>query len=162
MPSEGLCFIQKKANIDFTYKNIEGLCTHFKNRKDESITANGSAIDNMQDNEFNFRTGSTKDRVYFKNSAFSTSPDWANFFANNEVLLEYECEEYIETYTEEQQIAYNKIKELYSYKNVTHILCEDEISCSFNVEYRKDFVIVQDNLQSQINEIKAQLTAVAE
>lgn len=135
MPNEGLCFVQKRANIDFDYKSISGICTHFKNANDETITENVSANNKLQDNEFNFRAGSTKDRVYFKNSAFKTTTDWANFFNENEVMLEYECEEYVEAYTEEQQEAYDKIKELHSYQEVTHITCEDEIKTTQEVIY---------------------------
>jgi len=158
-PYDGICFIQPKASIDFEYKSKEGFCTHFKNAYIDNCSANGSANTNIPEMCFNVRTGDTKDRVYFKNSSFITSTDWANFFNSNEILLEYECEEYIEAYTEEQQEAYSKIKELYSYENVTHITCEDEIKTTQEVTYRKDFTLAQNNLQSQIDEIKASLAS---
>ena len=76
------------------------------------------------------------------------------------IMVEYELQnEYIEAYTEEEQKAYNKIKELYSYEGVTHITCEDEIKTTQEVIYRKDFALAQNNLQSQIDEIKASLTS---
>lgn len=73
-------------------------------------------------------------------------------------IVEYElAEEEIEDYTEEQQIAYNKIKNTAkSYKGTTHIFCTDEISCEFETTYIKDFDIYIDNklaaLEVQANE----------
>ncbi len=72
--------------------------------------------------------------------------DWKAYLAEQyekgtPVTIEYElAEEEIETYTEEQQIAYNKIKNTAkSYKGTTHIFCTDEISCEFEATYIKDF-----------------------
>lgn len=161
MPFDGLCFIQKKANIDFNYKNIEGLCTHFKNAHDETITGNTNARDKLQDYQFNFRNGTVKDRVYFKNKAFTTAQDWSNFFENNEVILEYEStEETIEEYTEEQQAVYNKLQKLLLYKHYNYIECIDEVNCKMKLTYRPDKFLL---LQNQIDEIKTQMaTNVAE
>ncbi len=63
-------------------------------------------------------------------------------------IVEYElAEEEIETYTEEQQIAYNKIKNTAkSYKGTTHIFCTDEISCEFEATYIKDLETYVKNL----------------
>jgi len=65
--------------------------------------------------------------------------------------------EEIEPYNEEQQIAYNKIKNTAkSYRGTTHIFCTDEISCEFEATYIKDLDIYIDNklaaLEVQANE----------
>lgn len=52
------------------------------------------------------------------------------------IMVEYELQdEEIEAYTEEQQEAYDKINELYSYQEVTHITCEDEIKANMKLSY---------------------------
>lgn len=52
------------------------------------------------------------------------------------VVIEYELQdEEIEEYTEEQQEAYNKLKELYSYEEVTHVTCEDEVKSNMQLTY---------------------------
>lgn len=82
------------------------------------------------------------------------------YLSSNNMTVEYPLQnEEIEAYTEEQQEAYDTIKELYSYEEVTHITCEDEIKTTQEVIYRKDFTLAQNNLQSQIDEIKASMTS---
>ena len=133
----GLLILSNRAGAIWDYTSIKGLCTHFKNAEDETITVNGAAA-NLEDGEFNFRAGTTKDRIYFKNSAFTTSTDWRNFFNENEVLLEYECTEYIEAYTEEQQAVYNQLQRLLLYKGYNYITCTDETKCKMQLTYRPD------------------------
>ena len=66
-------------------------------------------------------------------------------------IVEYElAEEETVPYTEEQREAYNKIKELYSYKGTTHITCENEVSCIFQTGYYKDLETILNNMQAQI------------
>lgn len=81
------------------------------------------------------------------------------------IEIEYECEEYTEAYTEEQQKIYNKIQELCSYYGTTHITCEDETSCNFDIIYVQDHNLVRQNdkqeLQTQIDEIKTLLSTSA-
>lgn len=163
MPYLGTFFASSRGGVGliWDYKNIEGLCTHFKNAHNENIIGNTDARDKLQDNEFNFRNASQKDRVYFKNKAFETIEDWTNFFANNDVLIEYDSiEETIEEYTEEQQAVYNKLQKLLLYKHYNYIECIDEVNCKMKLTYRPDKYL---SLQNQIDEIKAQMaTQVAE
>ena len=149
MPSEGLCFIQN-AQTNGKYKDLEGLCSHFKNAKDESITANETAA-NLEDGEFNFRAGSVKDRVYFKNSKFKTLTDWQNFFANNDVSLEFNAiTEEVESYTEEQQTVRNELKKLILYKGYNYITCTDETKCKMQLTYRPDNNIKIKSLEERV------------
>ena len=138
MPFSGLLSVANNNNPVWDYKSIEGLCSHFKNAENETITTNNQANANLQDNEFNFRMGDTKDRIYFKNSAFTTLEDWQNFFNENEVLVEYECTEYTEAYTEEQQAVYNELQRLLLYKGYNYITCIDETKCKLKLTYRPD------------------------
>lgn len=150
MPSEGLCFVQN-AQTNGKYKDIEGLCSHFKNANDESITANGAAETKLQDGQFNFRAGNVKDRVYFKNSKFKTLTDWQNFFANNDVILEFNAiTEEVEPYTEEQQAVYNELKNLILYKGYNYITCTDETKCKMQLTYRPDNNIKIKSLEERV------------
>ena len=116
---EGLCHASRADNIKiFRNKNMEGLCSHFRNAKNNLVVNNVTANEYLKDNEFCFRNASEKDRVYFKNSNLKTLEDWTNFFANNDILIEYDSiEETIEEYTEEQQAVYNKLQKLLLYKH---------------------------------------------
>lgn len=148
MPFEGLLSVANNNKPVLYYKNIKGLCTHFKNSNNEVINNNVSARDNMQDNEFALRNDTVKDRIYFKNSEFTTIEQWTNFFANNDVILEYETvEETIEAYTEEQQAVYNKLQKLLLYKHYNSITCTDEVSCKMKLTYRPDKIM---NLEARL------------
>lgn len=51
-------------------------------------------------------------------------------------VLQYElAEEVIEPYTEEQQVQYNKIKELYTFNGTTNIYSTDEVSPYLKIQY---------------------------
>ena len=124
------------------YKNISGLCSHFQNANNNNIVDNGTARSLLQDNQYNFRAGNTtnaRDRIYFKNSAFTTVEAWKNFFDNNEVTLEYELETPIETeFTSSQAAAKAQIDKLISYKGTTYISSTNEPSPLFTIQYVKE------------------------
>lgn len=66
---------------------------------------------------------------------------WIEQKKNEGNPLTFECEldkEEVETYTQKQQEAYNKLKKLYSYNEQTNIFSKDEISPIFNVEAIKN------------------------
>lgn len=75
------------------------------------------------------------------------------WLSENPIKIEYElAEEEIEPYTAEQQEVYDKIKELCSYKNITHIYSTDEISPVFEVTYIKETnekILNAGNIQSR-------------
>lgn len=63
------------------------------------------------------------------------------------------------TFTEAQKAVAKQIKEtLHTYKNVTHIYSNDEISPIFDIQYVKDINVENDRLQKQIDEIKQLLS----
>lgn len=134
------------------------LCTHFKYDERNRITIN--AYHFLNSNALYFDTDMEN---------VTTLEEWKSYLAEQyangtPVTLEYGLvEEIVEEYTEEQQEAYNKLKQLYSYEDVTHITCENDITCNFNVEHFKDYNILRQNdkqeLQAQIDEIKASLTS---
>lgn len=153
-----LAIVDIKTTNDFTLLGpINVISTHFKGitwREMYDTEAIGIAVHNIAKN------------IYISTEKTVTTVEQlktflAEQYANGTpVTIEYKLEdEEIEAYTEEQQEAYNKIKELYSYEGVTHITCEDEVKTTQEVIYRKDFTLAQNNLQSQIDEIKASLAS---
>lgn len=140
MAGKGLLSLSNATEHRWNYISIKGLCSHFKNANNENITANGPAANNLKDNEFNFRAGATKDRIYFKNSSLKTLDDWKNFFKNNDVMLAYEVEEEIIPYTQEQQNAFYQLQNIVLYDGINYILTDNELG-SMSVEVSK---IIED------------------
>lgn len=67
------------------------------------------------------------------------------------VVLEYETEEELEEYNEEQKRIYNEIMQTArTYKEKTHIFSTDEISPILDVEWIKDTNIVLNNINKAI------------
>ena len=71
--------------------------------------------------------------------------------AGTPVVVEYElAEEEIETYTEEQQKAYEQIKNAKSYDGQTNIYCDNETSAIIEAEAYANTNSIINNLQAQI------------
>lgn len=71
------------------YIGIGAYCTHFNNANNSNISSASSASSNMNNGQFNMKTGTAPDRIYFKNTAFENNTDWNNFFTNNDVYVYY-------------------------------------------------------------------------
>ena len=80
--------------------------------------------------------------------------------AGTPVIIYYRLATPVELdFTDEQKAVAKQIKEtLHTYKNVTHIYSNDEVSPVFNIKYAKDPNVKNDNLQNQIDEIKQLLS----
>ena len=116
--------------------------------KDNSVTVNGSR------------------NIRFMTSKYTTVLDFKTFLKSqydvgNPVVVYYRLLTPIELdFTEEQKVVEKQIKEtLHTYKNVTHIYSDDEVSPMIYVEYTKDPNTQNDNLQKQIDEIKQLLSS---
>lgn len=80
--------------------------------------------------------------------------------AGTPVIIYYKLATPVELdFTDEQKVAAKQIKQtLHTYKNVTHIYSDDEVSPIFNIKYAKDPNVKNDNLQKQIDGIKQLLS----
>ena len=67
----------------------------------------------------------------------STVAELKNWLQENNVILEYElAEEIIDQYTEAQQTAWNEIKKMRTYKNITHIYASsDDLAPDVQIKY---------------------------
>lgn len=85
------------------------------------------------------------------NTANITLDEWKNYLKENNMIIEFGVEEYIEPYTEEQQEAYNNIvNTVKTYKNRTNIFSTNEISPIFEVNYRKDIETMINNVNKAV------------
>lgn len=110
------------------------ICDKFINR--DVWNTDEEAIQNIIDNYI---------RLRINTSRASTVAELKTWLSNNPIRVEYELEsEEIVPYTTEQQIAWNKIKKLYTYKNVTNIFSDAEL----------DIVYIRDNGLSDMYETK--------
>lgn len=115
------------------YKYYEILCN-------KAISKKITSWDNPE-NINKISSQAEKTKIYLGFEKGTTLEQMKTALANT--VIEYELsEEEIVPYTTEQQIAWNKIKKLYTYKNVTNIFSNAEL----------DIVYVRD-LQTVINEI---------
>lgn len=121
----------------------EFICTHLKNY---SEIGNYIGISNNR----------TANRIYLSISEeITTVEQLKSYLAQQKengtpVVVEYDlAEEEIVPYNEAQQTAYNKMKELETYRNVTNVFCTDETSCEFDTEYYKDLATMFTN-QNQL------------
>lgn len=134
----------------------ELLCSHFRYSKNIEDVKMNIGIGALYENYIYFgidveTIGATADMTLAQKTE-----KWKSYLAEQKangtpIVIEYYlAEEEIEHYTTEQREAYNKIKELYSYKGTTHITCENEVSCIFQTGYYKDLETILNNMQAQI------------
>ena len=154
--------IDETAIIKKNKLNKKAICNYFVY---SSNTVQNPAVDITG---FNFNP-IVHNFIYFKIEKDKLpSPDlagWKQWLADRKaegkpLTIEYELEEeQIEPYSPEQQKVYNQIEQtLHSYKDVTHIFSEDEISPSFKVEARADLQTEHDKIYAELNEIKELLS----
>ena len=137
-----------KVSIPFTSIDFsDGYSTHFKWVK------SGIAIGNC------YVTGAGKGLVFILEDQNITTVEGANNWLIQQkqagTPVKFECElaeEEIEAYTDEQQTAYEELKKLATYKNVTNIFSTDEISPIFDITYFKDLETMFNNLSKAILE----------
>ncbi len=115
------------------------------------ISYNGYFYILCKENEFGFNANMTIDEAI---THFKT------ILTNSKLIVYYKLVEPVDLeLTDEQKAVAKQIKEtLHTYKNVTHIFSNDEISPIFNIKYAKDPNVKNDNLQKQIDEIKQLLS----
>lgn len=104
-----------------------GLCSHFTTNNEE----NGMALGTMINFYPSIETGLTTVELFKQWLAEQNT-------AGKTVTLEYECTEYTEAYTQEQQAVYNELQKLLLYKGYNYITCTDETKCKMKLTYRQD------------------------
>lgn len=147
-----MLFSVKVASVKADTPNRKGICNYFIN---STQSVQNKLVDTTA---FNFNpTAQYSNYIYFKieRNALDTEDvaGWKAWLAEHPITVEYElAEEEIEPYRAVQQEVWNEIKELYSYKNVTHIYSTDEVSPVFEVTYIKETnekILNAGNIQSR-------------
>ena len=120
---------------------ITSLCSHYKSIENGGYgrMTNNSCCFTLDDNN----------RFMIKNTSISTLSDFKLWLSQDPITVEYkQAQEIIEPYTEQQAQAWEQIKALRTYKNITHINSEDETKPTFEVTYVRDLPKKIDILSS--------------
>jgi hypothetical protein len=143
-----------------TYLVQNAFSNYFVNVVNENITGGGSANQLLSDNQFSFRWGTTKDRIYIKTSLFNSTAEFKAWLSTHNLEVYYvlatPIEEEItnETVIAQLEAIYNGAK---SYKGTTHIYTEtDGISPILDVIYY-DEITLKTKLQAIANETTTKL-----
>ena len=94
--------------------------------------------------------------IFFEKNKITSETEAKNWIAeqyNNGTPLTAEGtleEEYVESYTEEQQAVYNELKNLILYKGYNYITCTDETKCKMQLTYRPDNNIKIKSLEERV------------
>lgn len=67
----------------------DAFCNYYKNVVNSNITANNKADELLTNGQFTFRDGTTKDRIYFKDTRYTSVDDFKNFISTNTPILYY-------------------------------------------------------------------------
>lgn len=86
--------------------------------------------------------------------------DFKSWLSQNPIILEYELEtETTETYTQAQQTAYNKLKEMQSYYDLTYVVgSSDNAQPILTVQAKKSLKVIND----EISNLNSRLTLLEE
>lgn len=129
-------------------------CNKYKAVK--SVNTNNEFLNENADVDYacGFHTNQTEIRI--KDARFSSLTEFKNnikqqYDAGTPVIIYYKTATPTELdFTDEQKAVAKQIKEtLHTYKNVTHIYSDDEVSPVIDVEYAKDLNTVINNIQAQ-------------
>lgn len=87
-----------------------------------------------------------------------TIAQWRQYLSEHNLILEIDlAEEQTEDFTEEQKTAWEQIKSLRTYKNITHISSEDETPANVEIEYVRDLETVINNLTTRVETIESEV-----
>ena len=112
----------------------------------------------LQNGEFCIASDANANRVLFKINDIDTLEDFKTWLSTHNVNVEYELETPIEIeFTEAQRVAKAQIDKLYSYKGTTYISSDNEVSPVFNVIYRKDPSLAEEQQNSKLEELEARI-----
>ena len=102
--------------------------------------------------------------IFFEKNKITSETEAKNWIAeqyNNGTPLTAEGtleEEYVESYTEEQQAVYNELKNLILYKGYNYITCTDETKCKMKLTYRPDNNVKIKSLEERIAALESEAT----
>lgn len=102
--------------------------------------------------------------IFFEKNKITSETEAKNWIAeqyNNGTPLTAEGtleEEYVESYTEEQQAVYNELKNLILYKGYNYITCTDETKCKMQLTYRPDNNSKIKSLEERVAALESEAT----
>lgn len=114
------------------------LCSHLEERSWISVYSEKKDEDGFavsRDNDYTLF-------IKISNSIASTVEELKNWLSQNNMTFEFILQtEEVEAYTEEQKEAYNKLQQIETYRDVTHVnAMSEELEAIIEVEYYTEFV----------------------
>lgn len=148
--------INSKYNQTLSYQT-DDKCSHFKNLGHTPAWG-------RQANTFALSSEGYLYIFFEKNKITSETEakNWITEQYNNGTPLTAEGtleEEYVESYTEEQQAVYNELQRLILYKGYNYITCTDETKCKMQLTYRPDNNIKIKSLEERVAALESEATA---
>ena len=147
--------INSKYNQMLSYQT-DDKCSHFKNLGHTPAWG-------RQANTFALSSEGYLYIFFEKNKITSETEakNWITEQYNNGTPLTAEGtleEEYVESYTEEQQAVYNELQRLILYKGYNYITCIDETKCKMKLTYRPDNNVKIKSLEERIAALESEAT----
>ena len=139
--------ISGKYNQMLSYQ-IDDKCSHFKNLGHTPAWGRQANTFALSSEGYLY--------IFFEKNKITSETEAKNWIAeqyNNGTPLTAEGtleEEYVESYTEEQQAVYNELKNLILYKGYNYITCTDETKCKMQLTYRPDNNIKIKSLEERV------------
>ena len=147
--------INSKYNQMLGYQ-IDDKCSHFKNLGHTPAWGRQANTFALSSEGYLY--------IFFEKNKITSETEAKNWIAeqyNNGTPLTAEGtleEEYVESYTEEQQAVYNELKNLILYKGYNYITCIDETKCKMKLTYRPDNNIKIKSLEERIAALESEAT----
>ena len=145
----GIGYCYQIENASFALGNNTSICSHFKNVSTAYMPSTGyvgAYCDHL-----------TVYRKYFISDK-STLAEWKAWLSNNPITVEYElAEPEIVPYTAEQQEAWNNIRALMTYKNVTNITSTAYAKVTYMRDNGLDVYETKQNAQKKYTETSEKL-----
>ena len=148
--------ISGKYNQMLSYQ-IDDKCSHFKNLGHTPAWGRQANTFALSSEGYLY--------IFFEKNKITSETEAKNWIAeqyNNGTPLTAEGtleEEYVESYTEEQQAVYNELKNLILYKGYNYITCTDETKCKMQLTYRPDNNIKIKSLEERVAALESEATA---
>lgn len=127
------------------------LCTHFADR----AKANGiSDVLGKDEGIYWYSSNTNPTETIYINSKINTLTEFKQFLTDNNVRIEYDTqEEWIEDMTPAQQLAYDKLKRMGGFKDITYVSAtSDDLNPSFKFTYMID--LKANDIKQDIADIK--------
>lgn len=146
-------------SVDFNYKHELNISSGWSNYFIAQNISNQGTDYNI-DNSFNFGE-SSNNYIRFRTSTISTVPNWKAWLSTHNVLVQYPlATETITPYTTEQQEAWDQIKALSLYNDITYVSFNGNIEGKLKLQYNVVLPSPTPDVPSQVHTVSGENTII--